>query len=295
MMSGNLAAARSATARLPGYHTIYRTDLRATTERSDAQSPEISTAFWNLAVAFVALESGMPYLCSDISQSVSLLQPRLSMAHSLRVAALFGANGNLEESYDAIKKSVPNTGLAMYMEARDLAKNGKTDEANKVAAELLKREPDNDHIRYQMAQLNLLMDQIDLAITRLEALWSVPGPFQGAAGNDLAYLLCEHKPDRLDEAYLIAGKVLQHAPTSPPLQDTVGWIEFHRGNRNVAMKHINRAVVKLNFLSEVHYHLGAVYHSFKNARWARYHLERAVEGPVDKDHVKKAKKLLEQL
>ena len=100
------------------------------------------------------------------------------------------------------------------------------------------------------------------------------GAYANALGNGFA----------LDDAYLIAGKVMRGAPNAAPLQDTLGWIEFKRGNTHVALKHISRSVIVLSFHPEVHFHLGVIYAKVGKKDWARFHLSRA---QVDREKMDK--------
>ena len=64
-------------------------------------------------------------------------------------------------------------------------------------------------------------------------------------------------------------------PASAPLLDTIGWIEHLRGNDEVALEHLRRALTAGRPVPELHYHLGTVYLALKNETWAGYHLEEA--------------------
>ena len=98
-----------------------------------------------------------------------------------------------------------------------------------------------------------------------------PGPAQLLAGKDLAYLLAEHKRERIDEAYQIAKDLIKQMPDNTPLLDTLGWIEHYRGNHREALALLNRAASGLKHVPEYHRHMAVSYQDAGNATWSQYH------------------------
>ncbi|NJL32033.1 MAG: tetratricopeptide repeat protein [Phycisphaerales bacterium] len=148
---------------------------------------------------------------------------------------------------------------------------------------LLEREPENQHIRYTLAQTYTMAGKFDQAITILDKLHAIPGPHAGAVANDLAYLLAEHRPDRMDEAYNLAKGAVEKYGNNPAILDTLGWVLHLRGKSQESLQPLGRAVAALPNVADVHYHIGSVYQKLGNTDWARYHLEEAArdkENPI---------------
>lgn len=73
--------------------------------------------------------------------------------------------------------------------------------------------------------------------------------------NNLAYLLAQHFND-LDTAQRHARRARQLAPSEPTIADTVGWIEFLRGNYPEALRILSEVAAQLDTVPEFLYHLG---------------------------------------
>ncbi len=231
-------------------------------------------------MAVVAAETGLPRLGEELSQQVVQRDGSLAPALGVLAGALIVQGKPVAEVHQIARQKLPGSMIFAYLNLREHQLTRDFDAAVTVGRQLLQREPGNDHITYAMSQIEREKGLIQECIDRLDAIWSVPGPYQGAAGNDLAYMLAEHAPDRLGESYLIAGKVLRVAPDSPALLDTMGWIELKKGNPQVAQNYFNRAVVGLPQHPEVHYHLALAYEQTGNRDWALMHLRRAKAGEL---------------
>jgi cellulose synthase operon protein C len=166
------------------------------------------------------------------------------------------------------------------------------DGASQDLKRLLQREADNPDVLYRLTQTLYMGSHADEAIPLLEKIVAQKGPYQIEASNDLAYLLAEKQPARLDEAAKIAAGAFKDSPRTLALLDTLGWIEHLQHNDAKAIEHLRQAIPGLRAVPEAHYHLGAVYQALGNQEWARLHLEQAATGPADKPEVAKAKALL---
>ena len=80
-----------------------------------------------------------------------------------------------------------------------------------------------------------------------------------SGGLNLASLLVENSSDEasLERAAKLA-EVLKSS-TVPQYQDTVGWVQYKRGNTADAVKSLEAAASKLPNLAAVRYHLGMSY------------------------------------
>jgi tetratricopeptide (TPR) repeat protein len=146
-------------------------------------------------------------------------------------------------------------------------------------------------VRFTLAQALQKAGKVDEAIEQLRLL-ATDGPYRTASANDLAYLLAEHHPEKLDEAYALASEASKQRPEFAPLQDTLGWIEHQRKNDVAAVKLLSEAVTRLRDVPEVHLHLGVVYKALGQEAWAGYHLDKAAESETTKEAASRARQAL---
>lgn len=119
-----------------------------------------------------------------------------------------------------------------------------------------------------------------------------------SAANNLALILAENdnNQQRIDEAFQIARRFEQ---TNQPLFiDTLGWIEFLRGNYRQAVILLEKAVFGAPEEAVIHYHLGATLIKLSELDKARKHLQKSLELGAKQTSFKehdKAKALLDTL
>ncbi|MCE9589516.1 MAG: tetratricopeptide repeat protein [Planctomycetes bacterium] len=293
MASGDPAAARSAAERIKNRRTLFRDDLLSVVNRPDASSPEMSAAFRDLTFAMVALEVGLPQITTEVSQDVINRLPAIVPAYGLMAQSLNDRELPADETLDRLKRAVPNSATALLLSAFDKMRS--KDNAGSLAdfQALLKREPDNEHLQYNVAQALQRLNNVDQAIPLLQKIYDANGAYKFAAANDLAYLMAVHQPGKLPQAKEIAQTAFKVAPQFTPLLDTVGWIEHLQGNDKQALALLNRALAGLKDVAEVQYHLGVVYQKLGNKTWAGYHLKEALaNGDKDAQWRADAEKLL---
>ena len=293
LAAGDLDAARSAAEAVPPLRTIYRSDLLSILDRPDVQSKAMADVTRRLVGAFIALSSGLPQVGSALTESVIKEMPSLAPAHALYVKTLSMSSEPIDRAYDAIRQ-IPNSLLSLYLKAHDQAQNGDFAESASTLKTVVDKASYNTMVQYELTQRYQQAGEIDQAINLLTAIVSEGGPYAAASRNDLAYLLAENQPHRIDEAYQFVQEAIAAAPRSQPLLDTLGWVEHLRGNDAEALRHLSKAVVGLSGLPEVHYHLGVVYKGLGQDAWARYHLKEAASGAEDRPDVDKAKVILEE-
>lgn len=282
MTSGDLAAARSAAARIRNRASIFRDDLITLIERPDAASPEMSSAFRDLALALVAAEVGLPQLTGELAQGVIDRMPTVVPAHGLLAQSLGDRGMPADTALANLRRVAPNSAIALLLSGGE--KTLKKDYNGALAdyEALLKREPDNENLEYLVAQAIQRTGRPADAIPLLRKIHAGKGAYKLAAANDLAYLLATHDPAKMDEAQALALETIKTAPRFIPLIDTVGWIYHLRGDDKAAMAYLNQAITSLRNVPEVHYHMAAVYAKLGNKTWSGYHLREAL-GNGDKD------------
>jgi tetratricopeptide (TPR) repeat protein len=112
----------------------------------------------------------------------------------------------------------------------------------------------------------------------LEAVKHEPRMF--GAYNNLAFMAAERK-SRLDDALTWANKAIEISPKTTTLYDTLGWVHRARGELDLAVKALERAIADNPGQPNYRYHLGIVYAEQGKKKEAIAALKKALE--LDKD------------
>jgi len=288
----DLRTARWAARDLSPHPTLYRSDLMVFLDGIEPDASGAEKPCRQFATALLASACGLPHLCVELCHQITAKTPDMILAHALCAWTQLNSGESIEPMLDRVCRALPSSGLAKHLTAKQKA--DREDYAGAIAdlQALVRREPDNTHLRHTLSQLLSQAGRVDQAITVLEQLRVAPGPYQVPAANALACLLARHPPDRLDQAYRAAGEALRQAPTDKAVLDTFGWIEHLRGDDERAVKILSLAVYGPNPNAEAHYHLGAAYSGLGNATWARYHLQQAIDSSRDTNLTNEASVLL---
>ncbi len=273
MAQGDTAGARAALDRLQASPTVYASDLREVLNRRDATSDRMKRAFRQLATAQAAEQAQLLQMSADYAQDALKGVPDLAPAYAVLAQALLDNQQGTASAFTQIKQVLPEGSITSYLAMLDHVDAGEYGAAVQTAQDLVQRNPGNPYIRYMLTQLYDRDGQYDAAIAGLERIVAdTQNPFYSSALNDLAYLLAEHQPKRMEEADQMAHKAYDLSGQAPMLLDTLGWIDHLRGDNQGALKYLTRAVGPLSTVPEVHYHLGMVYRDLGHKNWARYNL-----------------------
>lgn len=297
MLRGEVQEAARIAQTVASPRAVFATDLMASLHRPGIGDAQHTEAYRRLALAYIAYQTGLPELCTEISRDVVADFPEIALAHALCVQTQLDGDRSTVGARTRLDAVLPHSGLSLLLSAREKAANSHYRGAIDDLRHLHMREPDNRHVSYLMSQLLLRDGQADAAIELLEELYAGSALRQTltvnvgmalrtqahndavdlAVENDLAYLLAAHRPDRLDEAYRIANRVAGRSNFSAPILDTLGWIEHLRGHDTRALEMLSKAVAIANAEPQIHKHLAAVYHALGNDTWSRYHSAAAGE------------------
>lgn len=291
LADGNVEGAAEVLDTLPPMKAIFKSDLQSVLGRPDIRSPEMVTNFQAMIAGAIASGLNADALAADISGGVISRAPLLMAAHAIQAQATM----ELGRPIDPVLRNARAAGdssLSLLLQAQDAAAKKEFATAVSLLEELRGREPGNDHIQYMLVQHYQAVNEYDKAISILESLIESDSGYQAVAQNDLAYLLAEHRKDRIEEAYALAAQALAVAPMDPRLLDTAGWIEHLRGNDVAALDHLQRAIAGLPARPELHYHLGLTYRALGDETWARRHLEQASRSTMDVPEVRLAREAL---
>jgi len=169
-----------------------------------------------------------------------------------------------------------------------------SDAALNVLRAGLKEQPDSFALRKGLAEILVRTGDYEAAIEENEYLLKQQ-PSSLVVANDLANLLSDHRTDKasIDRAYSIA-KVLRNSPVAS-FQDTLGWIDYLRGDNKSAVSLLEEAAKKLPNVSWVRYHLGMSYIATDQLEKASEQLNKALELAIGVELVQKIRAAQEQL
>lgn len=159
-----------------------------------------------------------------------------------------------------------------------LAHLGKGDKDKAVAAYRngLDANPGNPVLVTQLASLYEALGRYDEAIAVYRGVLD-KDPESIIAANNLAMLLATYRDDKdsLEQAARLSARLT--ASDNPNYLDTVGWVNYKRGDLDGAISILEQAVAKAPDSPVIHYHLGKVYHIKGDQAQARANLERALQ------------------
>ena len=166
-------------------------------------------------------------------------------------------NQAIKDFEDAIKQQ-PKASAGYRALAALYARQNKIDEAEKIIRAGLQEQPKSFDLRLALASLMETKEDYEAAIAEYELmLKDQPGSL--IVANNLASLLADRRTDKasLEKANTLA--VLLTKSQVPQFADTVGWINFRRGDYTAAVSMLEDAVAKLPNSPLVRYHLGMGY------------------------------------
>ncbi len=134
-----------------------------------------------------------------------------------------------------------NFKAGLYMlESNVLSNSGQMSAAEVPLSEGLEEFPDNVALLYARAMHYAQIDYLSAAETDLKAILAMD-PSNAAALNALGYTLAD-RTDRIDEAYGYIERALQLTPNDPAVLDSMGWVEYRRGNNQRALELLRQAM-----------------------------------------------------
>jgi len=136
-----------------------------------------------------------------------------------------------------------------------------------LMSEILSSQPKNTRILYQRAMSYNRLDQLpDMEQDLRKIIELEPG--NAGVLNDLGYTLMTRTP-RIAEAGKLIEKAFALQPKDPGIIDSMGWVEYHRGNYSKAVKLLRQAMTLLPD-HEIAAHLG-------EALWAMSRHQEALD------------------
>jgi tetratricopeptide (TPR) repeat protein len=205
--------------------------------------------------------------------------PDSAQAYLLR-AGLYYARKDFKNAETAAAKAIelkPDESAAYVMLVRIQTSDGRAAEAVDRLKQLLENSPGNLEARIHLASLLQQLGRVDEARASLLEMVKTTPDF-APAYNNLAYLE-SLIGGNLDLALEHARKARSLAPADPSIADTLGWIEWQRGNFRQALPLIGEAAVRMAEFATVHYHLAMAHYMMGQSSEAISALEKALATP----------------
>lgn len=163
--------------------------------------------------------------------------------------------------------------------ARSYIASGNQAKAVAELDQLVKRRPNDVQALLTMGMLQTDLKDHARAREAYEKALKLRPDFPPAL-NNLAYLLADHF-NQLDEGRKLAARARELAPDDPVVADTLGWIEYRRGQYPEALRLLTEAAGKLGENPEVQYHLGMTHYMMGQENPARAALQIAATSNRD--------------
>jgi tetratricopeptide (TPR) repeat protein len=185
--------------------------------------------------------------------------PQRRAEAQFRRASLLARQGHLPEARKIIQdlpETTPDQARAKLLaEAQLLRDAGDWAEAYAVLTRAAERQPDDADLIYEQSMMAEKLGKVDEMETLLKRVMTLK-PNHHHAYNALGYSLAERNI-RLDEAHALIVKALSFAPAEPFIIDSLGWVEFRRGNKAEAVKLLRQSYAAQPD-AEIAAHLGEV-------------------------------------
>lgn len=298
LSQGQISQARYLVSKIAPAPGVFPSDVKELLIRPDLDTPAMRQAARLLCGAAAARHCTVFQLAADLARQAIQVQPEFLPAWGLLLQTLqdmgLSSDQPLDPPFSGLPARVQQSAAGLLWGATEATRSRNHSRAVEFLENLRQREPDNEHVIYALTQALHLAGRIDQALELLSELHLRTRSYASAVENDLAYLLAEHRPERLTEALALAREAYQAEPGNPAMLDTLGWIEHLSGRHMEALSLLNRAVLSLSDIPDVHYHLGKTYAGLGDLTWARFHLQRAAAF-ADHPAAQRARQALEKL
>jgi tetratricopeptide (TPR) repeat protein len=160
-----------------------------------------------------------------------------------RYADLMSKAGRLDEAIaqlQTLRSAYPSQYSTLTLISADtLTRSGRLKESHALLSDALEQHPEDKDLLYTRSMVNEKRQDLEGMEKDLRTMLSID-PDNAAALNALGYTLTVHT-DRLDEAYALIKRAIALQPDDPAIMDSMGWIEYRRGNLNEALQYLEQA------------------------------------------------------
>jgi tetratricopeptide (TPR) repeat protein len=210
---------------------------------------------WRRAVAHYEQIPSSPNYFPAISRAVGLQASHDDLAGARQLLA-------------TQRQRYPQHAVRLYLIEAELLLDAQQLEAGtRLLTEALALHPDQPNLLYARSMFSERRRDVALLEKDLRKILE-QDPDNAVALNALGYTLA-NLTDRVDEAYALVHQALALKPDDPAILDSMGWVEYRRGNLRDAREYLERAYRDFRD-DEVAAHLGEVL-------WKLGEYERALE------------------
>lgn len=189
----------------------------------------------------ISLDQGDGEAAAQIFQMVPEGDYFLAAQFGIRDALVLAGKPDAALEYlQQVAETYPQYQAQMLIaQAELLGQQDRSTEAIELYRQALEMDPENVQLRYGMAMALEQSGQVDQAIEMLR--WMVErDPEDATALNALGYTLADHQRD-IGEAYRYISKAYKKEPLNPAVVDSMGWVEYRRGNLALALDYLRQA------------------------------------------------------
>jgi tetratricopeptide (TPR) repeat protein len=187
-----------------------------------------------------------------------------------RRASLLARQGKLKQARELLQKMPEGTNDELrakaLADAQLLREAQQWKEAEAVLAKASQRLPDDIDLLYEHAMVEEKLGHLDNMERLLRQVIQLKPDYHHAY-NALGYSLADRNV-RLDEARQLVARALELAPGDPFITDSLGWIEFRLGRKDIAAQLLRQAYAHRPD-TEIAAHLGEVLWSLGEREEAR--------------------------
>ena len=223
--------------------------------------------------------------------------PNRAGAHFLYASALANSK-RYDEAIPEYQKAIQMEPKALlsYMQLANVYQvQGKMDDAIGTYQKALAVAPDNSAVLGALGNAYLSKGDVKAAQQAFEKANNL-SPHDPLLQNNLAWVYAM-QGQNLDVALTLAQQAKQTAPNLPQINDTLGWIQYKKGNYLIAVGLLNEVVQKLPQNPEYRYHLGMALSGAGQKDRAKEELKKALQltPPLDHEDAKQAQDTLAKL
>jgi tetratricopeptide (TPR) repeat protein len=193
-----------------------------------------------------------------------------------------GEVGTASEHLLSLRQQYPQHAVRLYLvESELLLRNNQVNKSHDLLTSALLIHPQQASLLYARSMVSEKLGDIDLMEQDLLNIIEQNNT-NATALNALGYVLA-NRTDRLDEAFGYISRALAAKPNDPAILDSLGWVEFHRGNQQRALTLLTQAY-KAFPDHEVAAHLGEVLWSLGQKDRAKNVWQQALQKKTWKPH-----------
>ena len=223
--------------------------------------------------------------------------PNQAGAHFVLASALANSK-KFDEAIPQYQKAIelqPKSIIGYLQLARVYEMQGKPDDALAMYQKALTVAPNNPTIVGSIGNVYLAKNDVKTAQQYFEKANSL-APHDPLIQNNLAWVYAL-QGQNLDVALSLATQAKQQAPDLVSINDTLGWIQYKKGNYPVAVGLLTEVVGKVPQSAEYRYHLGMALQGAGQRDRAKEELRKALQmaPPLSQADAKQAQDTLAML